>query len=129
MSAADRMTALLPEHRRYLNDVAVSNAVIDAAGVYSVSKLDDLPTELRTMPTLARAIQARPLLVFLWTDGDRVIPQVKTWLDEPKYLQPGESGCVLWRLRESSNGHPYLMVEGSKQSLAAASWAPDGWGV
>ena len=47
MSAADPMTALLPEHRRYLNDVAVSNAVIDAAGVYSVSKPDDLPTELR----------------------------------------------------------------------------------
>jgi hypothetical protein len=109
MSAA---AALLSEHRRYLNEAGVSDAIIDAAGIYSVSKLDDLPADLATMPTLARAVKARPLIVFPWTDGDRIIPQVKTWLDDPKYLQPVQSGAVLWRLRESSNGHPHLLVEG-----------------
>jgi DNA polymerase I-like protein with 3'-5' exonuclease and polymerase domains len=102
--------SLSDQHRAYLLENAVTAEVIDAAGIYSE---DDV-------------------IVFPWvnTDGTTTeqrkpyVPSTKTgYLWEPgKPLHP-------WVLRELDDDGPVLVVEGTKQSLAAASWAPAGYSV
>jgi hypothetical protein len=102
------LTALSPEHRAYLTAHAVTDQVIDAAGVYSLGQE----------------------IVFPWRDGDTVTEQRRPW--------PGESGQYYWTAgeplhfwvhRELGPDSPVLLVEGTKQSLAVLSWLPDGYSM
>ena len=65
-------------------------------------------------------------IVFPWRDGDRLTEQRRPW--------PGESGIYFWEtdkdphfwcLRDAGPTSPILIVEGTKQSLAAASHASE----
>lgn len=103
--------AISPEHRQYLLDHAVTDEVIGAQGIRS---------EVNAA--------GQPEIVFIWTDGDRATEQRRPW--------PGEAGQYFWEkdrplhfgvLRET--GGPVLLVEGTKQSLAVASWAPASFSV
>lgn len=70
-------------------------------------------------------------IVFPWCDGPYLVTdQRRPW--------PGESGVYFWEpgkdlhfwnLRDLGSGSPVLIVEGTKQSLAAASHAPEGISV
>lgn len=69
-------------------------------------------------------------LLFRWFDGEteiyqgRVDPDKRT-ADGPKYLWPAGASPVINRLREPTEGKPILLVEGTCQHLAVASWADE----
>ena len=95
-------------HRNYLLDHAISEEVLEAAGIRSE---DDE-------------------IVFPWTDGGTITEQRRPW--------PGESGVYFWEpdkdlhfwaLLDAGPDSPVLLVEGTKQSLAAASHVPEGFSV
>src|SRR5688500_20072764 len=95
-------------HRKYLNDHAVSDDVIEA------TQIDSAEGEIG----------------FPWRDGDLITEQRRPW--------PGEAGTYyweagkdlhFWNLIDAGPTSPVLVVEGTKQSLATASNAPDGYSV
>lgn len=103
-------------------------------GVRSVRHPDHVPD------TIHRKWVRSPGLLFEWRDADRTVVQFRP--DIPvmdkgpdgkeiphKYIFPGGCGTFLGHLREPDDGEPVLFVEGTKQGLAAAVWAPQGWGV
>jgi hypothetical protein len=95
-------------HRQYLNEHAVSDAVIEAQGIRSEGTV----------------------IVFTWRNGDLVTEQRRPW--------PGEAGAYFWEtdkklhfdmVRDSGAPSPVLLCEGTKQHLAVASWAPPEYAV
>lgn len=102
------MNTLSPEHRAYLNEHAVPDAVIDAAGVTS---------------------QGGEIL-FPWKDADTVTVQRRPWPGKPGeyYWETGEP-LHFWVHRDPGPQAPVLLVEGTKQSLAAHAWAPTEYAV
>lgn len=99
------MTSLTPEHRQFLRDHAITDEVMDAAGVYSEGTR----------------------LYYPWRDGDTVTPQFK---ENPERSGPhlwvaGEP-LHFWVLHHDPEATTDVIVEGTKQSLAAASWLPPG---
>jgi hypothetical protein len=123
----DRLT---PEHRAYLNDAAITDTVLDDLGIMS-----------------ARAPDGTVLgIAFPWVDlsGRRVVtmkpdhPRMERRPGKPdrpvKYEWPPkrddeDHNLILWVTRDAGPDSPVLVVEGHKQSLAAASYAPDGYTV
>lgn len=97
--------SLSDQHRAYLNENAITDEVIESARISSEGDV----------------------IVFPWWDGG----DLRT--DQRKRYVPGEKTGYLWEagkplhpwvLRELGEDGPLLIVEGTKQSLAAASWAP-----
>lgn len=95
-------------HRDYLNAHAITDETIERHSI--TSEGDEI--------------------LFPWTDAPLATVQRRPW--------PGESGVYywekgkdlhFWNLRDAYDDVPILLVEGTKQSLAAASWAPDGFNV
>lgn len=95
------------DHRSYLREHGITDDVIDSQGIY---------TDVNQ--------SGQPEIVFTWRDGVSSTTQRRPW--------PGESGQYFWekdrplhfnRLRDPEPGAPVLLVEGTKQSLAVASWA------
>ena len=95
-------------HRAYLNEHAVSDEVIDAQGIRSEGDT----------------------IVFTWREGGHVTEQRRPW--------PGGAGVYYWTagedlhlnvLRDPGPDAPVLLCEGTKQSLAVASWAPEEYAV
>lgn len=102
------MNALSPEHRQFLRDHAITDEVMDTAGVYSDGTR----------------------IIYPWRDGDTVTEQYK---DHPERKGPhiwvrGEP-LHFWVLRDAGPQSPKAFVEGTKQSLAAASWMPEEYSV
>lgn len=100
--------SLSETHRQYLNDHAITDETIS----HHLVRSDDNE------------------IVFPWRDGDLATEQRRPW--------PGESGTYYWEkgkdlhfwdLRDAGASSPILLVEGTKQSLAAASWAPPEYSV
>jgi DNA polymerase family A/Domain of unknown function (DUF3854) len=95
-------------HRAYLNEHAVRDEVIASQGIRSDGDS----------------------IVFTWREDDRVTEQRRPW--------PGDAGVYYWEpgqklhlniLRDPGPGAPVLLTEGTKQSLAVASWAPAEYAV
>ena len=118
-------SAISPEHVTYLASQAIDIETAVAAGVRTVTAINDLPKDLRWVS------DQLPGLLFIHTDhADNTIPQFRS--DNPseemgKYLQPTGSGTVLsihpGRRHLVGNAVKILIVEGTKQALAAASVA------
>lgn len=78
-----------------------------------------------------------PGMLFEWRDLDRTVYQFRPDKAVPdregklcKYASETGCGTFLNHLREPSDSdQPYLLVEGTKQGLSAAVWAPQEWGV
>lgn len=101
-------TFLSPEHRAYLLAHAISEQVIDAA-------------EVRTEGTR---------LVFPWRDGDQVTEQFKDHPEEKgKYYWEKGEPLHFWTHRDAGDDSVTVIVEGTKQSMAVMSWAPETWSV
>jgi hypothetical protein len=100
--------ALSDVHRQYLNGHAVCDAVIGQQAIRSEGEM----------------------IVFTWREGDHVTEQRRPW--------PGEGGVYFWTtgadlhlnvIRDPGPDAPVLLCEGTKQSLAVASWAPPQYAV
>lgn len=117
---------LTPEHRAKLEAAAISPAVIEAAGLYSVTSVDELPEEFRWYGEAAV-----PSIVFPWRSPTGAVvlqlkPDVPVTLDgdeKPrKYLLARGAPSVFDAA--VPDGDTVLLCEGTKQHLAAASYAP-----
>lgn len=103
-------------------------------GVRAVAHPDHVPTEIDRYWVVGR--DRGPGMLFEWRDLDRTVvqfrpdtPVVDEKGKEHKYILPGGCGSFLSHLRAAQDGSPVLLVEGTKQGLSAAVWAPEGWGV
>lgn len=123
---------LTEEHAAYLRDLAaITPEVAHAAGIRSASTVAELPEWAQFWGE-----RAVPAIVFPWrTIHGEVIEQVRPDAEfehdgqRYKYLFPKGSGAVLNALRHDPDADRVLIVEGTKQGLAAASWAPEGVAV
>lgn len=128
----DNTSALTPEHAEFLSSQAVDVKLATALGVRSLISREDNPQE-GVWGNWAN----HPAILFPWTNeaGD-VEYQVRP--DNPtddnrgrprKYVFRKDMTPVLWALRPVPGAEKMLLVEGTKQGLAAASYAPDDWAV
>lgn len=125
-----------PASLAVLEEAAISPEEACRYGITAVSDIDHLPDEIYA-PWSGFLGEAERGMIFTWKDLDREIPQYRP--DEAlrtpdgkthKYLAPKNSGTFLNHLRSPrSADDPVLFVEGSKQGVSAAVWAPEGWGV
>jgi len=107
---ATETPTLTPEHREYLNNAAITDPIIEAAGVYST---DDG-------------------IMFPYRDGNTEVQYFRH--DDPpegtpKYLGPKDISPIFNVLREHGDHGPVLVVEGTKQALSCGSWAPPEYSV
>lgn len=124
---------LAERHRKLLEASAVDVNVALEAGVRTVSAADELPEDL------AWAAKRLPGLIFAHhrvDDTQDPVPQLRPDDpgdddDAPKYLLPAGSGAVIschprmvGRIGQAKKA---IVVEGTKQYLAAVSSAPDDW--
>jgi hypothetical protein len=120
---------LSPEHAAFLEAQAVDLELARSLGVRSLLSRDDNPQE-GVWVNWAN----HPAILFPWVspDGHREY-QVRP--DDPtqdtkgklrKYVFAAGAGTMLWAIREVRKPKTMLIVEGTKQALAAASYAgPD----
>lgn len=105
------IASLTDAHRAYLHTAAITDAVIDASGIHSVPEG----------------------IVFPWRDGTGTeVRQLRP--DNPinpdmKYVWPKGQSPILNQVREHGDLGPVLLVEGTKQHHAVASWCPEGFSV
>jgi putative DNA primase/helicase len=122
---------ITPEHRAFLNSQALTDAALERHGVTSVTTPKDLPEGV------AWAGEQCPTgILFPWTTDAGTVtqyrpdkPYVKKDGKSAKYLFPAGSGSFTGKVREPEEGAPILIVEGTKQALAADAWAPREWGI
>ena len=115
---------LLPAHAEYLEQSAITPEVAKAAGIYSATVPTHLPPELQHTPL--------PAIVFPWRSPTGHI-EVQVRPDNPTTDENGRPRKYLWRkgmvpllglVRRYEGAKTMWIVEGTKQSLAAASYAP-----
>jgi putative DNA primase/helicase len=127
-------TEFTPTSLTLLDESGIPIAEALRYGVRSVRHPDHVPD------VISRAWVKSPGLLFEWRDTDRTVVQFRPDIpvmkkDENgretphKYIFPGGCGTFLGHLREPEEDEPVLFVEGTKQGLCAAVWAPQGWGV
>lgn len=116
---------LTPEHAAYLEAHAITADVALNAGVYSITGADELPEEFAWYGELAI-----PSIAYPWVSPKGVTvlqlhPDTAPEIDgeKRKYLIPKNAPTVL-NTALIDPGARVLLVEGTKQHLAAASWAP-----
>lgn len=124
---------LTPEHEEYLAAHAIDVKLAERLGVRSLLSHDDNPQE-GVWPNWANF----PAILFPWTSPDgRVMYQVRP--DDPtvdqktgkprKYSFGRGEGSILWAVRPVKGSELMVIVEGTKQGLAAATYAPSGVSV
>jgi hypothetical protein len=128
----DNTAALTPEHVDFLKAQAVDPDLAMALGVRSLAKREDNPQE-GVWGNWAN----HPAILFPWTnEAGTVEYQVRP--DNPtkdgkgrerKYVFRRDMTPVLWAVRPLGDAERIIIVEGTKQCLAAASYAPPGVGV
>lgn len=97
------------EHRVLLRDCkAITDETIDAAGLWSDGNA----------------------IVFPWRDGERMTEQRRPDPDRKgPYLWAAGEPLHFWKHRDAGPESVIAIVEGTCQSLAAASWMPSGYSV
>lgn len=130
--ADDNTAALTPEHAEFLASQAVNVELAVALGVRSLRGRADNPQE-----GVWENWANHPALLFPWTnEAGTVEYQVRP--DDPtadsrgkirKYVFRANMTPVLWAVRPVPGAKRIMIVEGTKQCLAAASYAPTDVGV
>ena len=124
------------DHLAELHASAISDETIAAAGVYTASTRDELPEPLRW---IADRNDTLPALVYPMVEAGRgvtwqVKPQPGSLVDEEgrprKYICPKKEGSnispsFIERRPITSATCRVLVVEGTKQALAAMTWTDD----
>lgn len=118
---------LLPHHVEKLISAAITPAVAKEKELRSISTVDELPEWAEWAGE-----KAVPAIVFPWvTIHGQVIEQLRPDAEFEhngetyKYLFPKGAGAVLNALHHDENADTVLIVEGTKQGLAAAGYAPE----
>jgi hypothetical protein len=128
------MAHISAPHAEFLAGKAVTPTMMERFELTTVETVEELPEELKNFPVdLAPGL---PGLVFWWTEPDgRRVPQIKLIEqtvqvngDYVKYVFPVGAGAKLGEFRKA-DGDTVLITEGTKQSLVAAEYAPEGMGV
>jgi len=129
------VTNLSTEHRAYLASQAVDPDLAEKLGVRTVNSRADMEaTGDDNWVNFANF----PAILFPWTSPDgRVMfqarpdnPTVDQKTGKPrKYVFGRAAEPVLWALREVDGADTALIIEGTKQGLAGASYAPAGMSV
>lgn len=136
-SAADDTTVvslLSPAHTDELHSSAITDAVIDECGVYTAYTIEDLPAWGRwigqkpdTLPALVY-----PMVEVDGTETGQIKPQTGSLA--MKYVSPSkDSGTpspslpVIQPITDDTE--TIVIVEGVKQALAVASYAPVTWAI
>jgi hypothetical protein len=102
------ITDLAPEHMQYLTDHAITPTVIEQFGIRSDA--NDI--------------------VFPWTDGELRTEQRRPWPGSGgQYFWEKDKDLHFWNLRDAGPDSPILLIEGTKQSLATVSYAPERYSV
>jgi DNA polymerase I-like protein with 3'-5' exonuclease and polymerase domains len=124
---------LSPEHAQYLTAHAVDTTVAANLGVRSLLSADDV----ESLPAPLNQWANFPAILFPWIGPDgRTEYQIRP--DNPtndtrgrprKYVFRRDMSPVLWEVRPGAAGSRMVIVEGTKQTLAAASYAPEGIAV
>lgn len=133
---ASQGCALAPVHLAELHASAISDDVIEATGIYTASTRDELPEPLRRIADRPGTL---PALVFPMEESGRGT----TWQVKPKpgsftsaegrplkYVCPTKDGSnispsfIEWRPITDATRR-VLIVEGTKQALAALTWTDD----
>lgn len=127
--ADDNTAALTLEHAEFLTAQAVNIDLAVSLGVRSLTSRADNPQE-GVWGNWAN----HPAILFPWTSPDgRVEYQVRA--DNPtqdnrgrdrKYVFRKDMTPVLWAVRPVADPKVVVIIEGTKQCLAGASYAPDG---
>lgn len=128
----DNTPALTPEHIDFLQSQAVDIELALSLGVRSLVTREDNPQE-GVWGNWAN----HPAILFPWTNeaGDveyQVRPDNPTADNrgrERKYVFRKDMTPILWAVRPVPDATRILIVEGTKQALSAASYAPSGVGV
>lgn len=105
-------------HRAYLTDHAISDEVIDAQRIRSEGDV----------------------IVFTWRHGEQSTEQRRRWrpewasqpeldAEDPKYRWEAGKPLHFSEIRDPGQPGPVILAEGTKQSLAVASWAPPEYAV
>lgn len=120
---------IIDQHAVYLREqAAIPFEVAVAAGIRSACTVDELPEWAKSWGE-----QAVPAIVFPWrSPSGEVVEQVRpdTPVGEQKYLWPKGQTSVLNAARPVTGEHDtVLIVEGTKQTWAAAAYAPAGCAV
>lgn len=125
---------VIEEHRRFLEDQALTPGIVHAHGVRSVTEADDLPSEFSHHGSLVL-----PALVFPWTQPDETVvnqlrPAPGSLTDSQngrpkKYIFPTGQSAELGVIRTNPLATSALIVEGTKQALVAGAYAPDTYEV
>lgn len=126
------MGQLSEDHRAFLEAQAVDVELALALGVRSLMSREDNPQE----GVWGNWVN-HPAILFPWTnEAGQVEFQVRP--DDPtadgrgrprKYVFRKDMTPILWAVRPVSTAEKIVIVEGTKQCLAAASYAPPGVGV
>lgn len=115
---------------------AISEETAEKFGVISVVHPDQVPLSIPRW--FVQGEGRGPGLLFWWNVPGRDEPEPQFRPDKPvvddkghehKYIFAKGCGSFTGRLRDPEEGAPILVVEGTKQSLAACQWAPPSWGV
>jgi len=124
-------SALTPEHEQYLADHAVDVELAKRLGVRSLLTSEDTAAMGGQWPNFANF----PAIDFPWTSPDGVVthqvrpdnPTVDQRSKKPrKYVFALKAAPVLWAVREIEGSELVVIIEGTKQTLAGASYAPPG---
>lgn len=117
-----------------LEQSAIPPGKLDEYGIRAVRHPDHVPEDISRYWIIGEG--RGPGMLFPWRDMDRTVWQFRP--DEPvldnrgkahKYVLPNDCGTFLTHWREGEEGQPVLFVEGTKQAVSAAVWAPEEWGV
>lgn len=117
---------IVDHHRQVLESSAIAAEVARAAGVYSITAVTQLPEQFAKYGR-----KAVPALAFPWrspggTEATQLRPDTPVVDDdggEHKYLWPSGVSSILNAVRPIDDPTVILAVEGTKQALAAASYA------
>ena len=123
------------ESLRVLSEAAICPEDARRFGIRAVALPEHVPEEIDRFWVIGD--ERGPGMLFEWRDLDKTVPQFRPDTairgsdgKDHKYVVPSGCGTFLSHLREpGSSDDPVLFVEGSKQGVSAAVWAPDGWGV
>ena len=119
---------IAPEHAAYLHGHGIEPAVAAQHGVRSISAVEELPEEFAH-----HGENALPALLYPWTEPDGTVRRqlrvpdgrIRDASGRPaKYLWGKDAAAKLWAARPVEGATRMLIVEGTKQTLAAASYAP-----
>lgn len=130
------MGTISTAHAEFLTSKGVVAEVAERFQLATVDTVEHLPKEFEDFPIdLAPGL---PGLIFWWTEPDgTMIPQLKVIEQQieiggkpAKYVWPRGRAAKLGVFREPVDStSPVLIVEGTKQSLVAAQYAPIGTAV